>query len=197
MIYQIATELGAALRAQNVPFGVVFGPEPTESLSSTKERVVVEQPIDEKRDRVGGPKAIHPNPRMPLTRFQAVRIRIFARSSLAGAQWHDHAERAEEVLDHVLGELDYIVRGRRNTMSFTEGGFIALKDEKETLVWSGAVYEQDVVIDRGIFRRTWAHEANEEVTIGTDVTIENTVKVSSALGPAGDPPPDAEIASGG
>lgn len=197
MIYTISKELSAALRAKEVPFLVIFGPEPTESVSSARERVVIEQPIDEKRDSVGGPKAVHPNPRMPLVRYQAVRIRIFAHSNVAGAQWHDHSERAEEVLDHVLAELDFIVRGRKNVMSYSGGGFVALKDDKGTLVWNGAVYEQDVTIDRGIFRRTWSRASNEEVVIGTDVTIDNTVKVSSEPGPAGEPPPDAEIASGG
>lgn len=197
MIYTITQELAAALRAQKVPFLVVFGPEPTESIVSAKERIVIEQTIDEKRDTFGGPRATHPNPRMPLIRFQSARIRIFARANLAGAQWHDHAERAEQVLDHVMAELDFIVRGRKNTMSFGPGGFVSLKDARGTLVWNGAVYEADIAIDRGIFRTTWTGEAAEEVVIGTDVFIDNTVKVSNAPPPAGVPPAGAEIASGG
>jgi hypothetical protein len=197
MIYDIAKELAIALRAQNVPFPVVFGPEPTESTVSAKERVVIEQPIDEKRDSVEGPKATHPNPRMPLIRYQGCRVRIFARANMAGAAWHDHAERAEQVLDHVLAELDFIVRGRRNTMNIGPGGFVSLRDERGTLVWNGAVYEFDLTIDRGVFRTNWAGDAREEVVIGTDVFIDNTVKVSNAAPPAGTPPAGAEIASGG
>lgn len=117
MLYAIAQELDASLRAQGVPFPVVFGPEATASNTSARERIVLEQPIDEKRDSVQPTRATHRNPSMPLIRLQATRVRIFARSNLAGAQWHDHAERAEQVLDHVLAELDALVRGRKNTLT--------------------------------------------------------------------------------
>jgi hypothetical protein len=197
MMYQITRELDAALKRQGVPFPVVFGPEVTQSTGSTNERVVLEPFINDKRDTVGGPRASHPNPKMPRIRNQAARIRIFARSNLAGAAWHDHSERAEEVLDHLIVELDAIVRTRGNTLSFGAGGFVVLVDDKDSLVWSGAVYEQDVVVDRGCFRRTWKGESATEVVIGVDVEIENVVKVSNAPGAAGTPPVDAETASGG
>lgn len=202
MLYQIASELGQALKAKGVPFPVVFGPEPTAPITGSYERIVFEHPIDEKRDTVTAPRSVHRNPRMPLMRLQAARVRIFARSPLAGARWHDHAERAEEVLDRVLAELDAIVRGRRNVLTYGGGGFVSLVDEKGTQVWSSAIYELDITIDRGVERRTWAGDANEEVSIGAVaapgvVPIRSTVKVSSDPGPAGTPPPDAETASGG
>jgi hypothetical protein len=194
MLYAIAQELDANLRAQGVPFPVVFGPEATASTTAARERIVLEQPIDEKRDSIGPAKATHPNPRMPLIRLQAARVRIFARSSLAGAAWHDHAERAEEVLDHVLAELDFIVRGRKNTLTVGASGFVSLADAHGSSVWSGAVYEFDLAVDRGIFRRTWAGDAREEVVIGTDVTLVSTTKVNNATGTM---PNGAETASGG
>lgn len=199
MIYGITRELDAAMRAQGVPFPTILGPEPTESTFAAKERVVVEQLIDEKRDAIEPVKALHPNPRMTNIRQQAIRIRIFARSNLAGAQWHDHAERAEHVLDHVLAELDVIVRGRSNVITYGPGGFVSLRDERGTLVWNGAVYELDASVDRGVFRRTWSGEARPEVKIGPlpDVPIATTVKASAAPPPAGTPPDNAEIASGG
>jgi hypothetical protein len=197
MLYAIAKELGQALKAQGVPFPVVFGPEPSESLSAARERIVVEQPIGEKRDRIMSAKSVHHNPTMPLVRLQAATVRIFARANLAGAAWHDHAERAEEVLDHVLAELDQIVRGRKNAWTFEAGGFLAMTDAEGSLVWSGAVYECDLTIDRGIFRRTWAGKGKDEVTIGEDVTLMTVVKVSREPGSADEPPPLAEIASGG
>jgi hypothetical protein len=198
MLYAIAQEVGAVLRGEGVPFPVVFGPEPSASISpAARERIVIEQPIDEKRDQVLAPRAVHHNPKVTGIRMQSARIRIFARSNVAGAAWHDHAERAEQVLDHVLGALDQVVRGRKNVIVFGGGGFVALKDLEGSEVWSGAVYEQDFTVDRGIFRRTWAGEAQDEVVIGTDVTIRNQTKVSNDPDPAGTPPADAEIASGG
>ncbi len=197
MLYAIAHELGIALAAQGVPFPVVFGPEATASLTSARERVVFEQPIGEKKDSIGSAIATHRNPRMPLVRQQAARLRIFARASLAGAAWHDHAERAERVLDHVLAELDAIVRGRQNTLTLGAGGFVELADEKGSMVWNGAVYELDATIDRGVFRLPWSGEPAGEVTIGVDVEIASTTKVSNELGAAGTPPVLADVASGG
>jgi len=197
MLYAVSQELDAALRAKGVPFRVVYGPEPAASVTAAGERIVIEQLIDEKRDSIVPTRATHLNPTMPLIRQQAGRVRIYARSSVGGAAWHDHAERAEQVLDHVLGELDAIVRGRGNTMIMGPAGFVALVDAKGSSVWSGATYELDFAIDRGIFRRTWAGEAREEVVVGTDVDIVNTTKVSQATGAAGTPPGDAETATGG
>lgn len=171
MIHQIGEELAAALAAQGVPFPLVHGPEPTTSTSATRARIVIEEPFDAKRDSFGPPKAVHPNPRMPLIAFDAARLRIFARSNVTGPSWHDHARLARKVRDHVLCELDYIVRARKNTMTIRSGGFVTLVDAKGSSVWNGAVYELDVEIDRGIFRTKWTGEAREEVTIGTDVTI--------------------------
>jgi hypothetical protein len=197
MIYAIAKELGAALRAQGVPFPVIFGPESSDPVTASRERIVIEQPINEKRDTTAASKAVHPNPAMPAIRLQAVRIRIFARANIAGAAWHDHAERAEDVLDRVQAELDAIVRGRKNAIAWGAGGFVAYADENGSATWGGALYEQDLTIDRGVFRRAWTGAAHEEVVIGTDVTIANTTKVSQATGPAGTPPGVAEISSGG
>jgi len=197
MLYAIAKELGTALRAQGVPLPVVFGPEPSESLTAARERIVLEQPIGEKRDSFTAARSVHHNPTMPFTRLQAATIRIFARANFAGAQWHDHKERAEEVLDHVLAELDQVVRARTNALSLGAGGFVPLRDSEGSLVWSSAVYEFELTIDRGVFRRTWAGKGKDEVTIGEDVTLDSVVKVSRAPGPTDEPPPGAEIASGG
>jgi hypothetical protein len=205
MIYAISRELAAALKKQGVPFPVVFGPEPNVAGAAV-ERVVIEQPVDEKRDAIEAPRAAHPNPRMPLVRQQAVRVRIFARSPVAGAAWHDHAERAEDVLDHVLGELDTIVRGRRNVIAYGSGGFVAPVDAKGSSVWGGAVYEIDLTIDRGVFRRTWTGAARPTVALGAGGAggIKSTTKVSMAHGAGastdanGDGiPDDAETSCGG
>jgi hypothetical protein len=197
MLYAISQELAEALDAKGVPFPVFFGPDPSTPITASRERIVIEQPFGEKRDQTQPAKAVHHNPSMRAVRIQAARIRIFARSSLAGARWHDHAERAEEVLDHVQASLDVIVRGRKNAIAWAGGGFVELVDANGSEVWSGAVYEQDFSVDRGVFVRTWAGEAHGEVTIGEGVEIVNVVKASNATGAAGTPPADAESVSGG
>jgi hypothetical protein len=197
MLYAISQELGAALREKNVPIPVVFGPEPATSITAAHERIVLEHPFNDKKDQTQAAKAVHHNPPMPLIRLQAARIRIFARAPVAGAQWHDHAERAEQVLDHVQAELDAIVRGRRNVITWGASGFVELADESGSPVFAGAVYEQDIAIDRGVFRRTWQGGAADEVVIGKDVSLATTVKASAEPGIAGTPPATAEVVSGG
>lgn len=189
MLYQIAHELDDALKAQGVPFRVVFGPEATTSVGTSNERIVFDQLIDDQRDQIVVPKTTVPN--MPLIRWQAARIRIFARAPVAGAQWHEHAERAEQILDRVAVELQVVVRTRKNAIVFNACGFVSLVDEKGSAVWSGAVYDLYFAIDRGIHRTNWRGEGRKKVVIGTDVLIENEVFVHDATG-AG-----AEKASGG
>lgn len=171
MIYAIALELGAALRAQGVPYPVVLGPEPATAISAARERIVIEDIFNAKRDSILPPKATHPNPKMPGIAQDAFRIRIFARSGIVGAAWRDHGRLAKAVRQHVIAELDAIVRGRKNTITYGSGGFVTLEDAKGSSVWNGAVYELDIEIDRALFRTNWKGEARDEVTVGVDVTI--------------------------
>lgn len=195
MLYQIARELETALKAQHVPFPVVFGPQPSDDLYAGRERIVIDH-RGPGGDSFGPPKSQHLNPKMPLIRQQGARIRIYARSPLSGAAWHDHAERAEQVLDHVLAELDAIVRHRKNTLTFGAGGFIEPEDAAGTETQAGAVYEFEVAIDRGVFRRTWEGDKRPEVTVGGTggISITSTTKASTKLPPAGTPPVGAETA---
>lgn len=197
MIYAIADELAAALRAQEVPFRVVIGPEPTMSGGASAERIVIWEPPDEKRDSVGAPKAVHRNPTMPFVLVQAARMRVYAQSTIAGARVQDHYRRARLAVSHAVAELDEIVRKRKNTLTFGASGFVTLLDAKGSGVFAGAVYELDFFVDRACLRINWKGEAADEKVIGVDVTVESTTKVSNAPGRAGTPPDGAEIASGG
>lgn len=196
MLYGVSRLLEAALKAQGVPFPVVFGPERGNPVTAAHGRIVIEHG-GPGADNIRPPLATHRNPTVHFNRIQGAFLRIFARSNLANAQWHDHTELAEAVLGHVLAELDVIVRGGRNNLSFAAGGFVQLDDSAGSNTWPGAIYELPFGIDRAIERRTWAGGKAGEVTIGTDVTIVNHTKVSAALGPAGTPPVDAETAAGG
>lgn len=191
MLYQIMRQLDGNLKAQHVPFPVVFGPEAADAITSTKERIVF-QHRGANADTFAPPTSKQTNPEMPFIRFQGAQILIYARANVIGATWHDHAERAEAVLDHVIAELDQIVRIRKNTMRLGSGGFIELTDTAGSQVKGVAVYSLELSIDRGIFKRTWEGRVREEVVVGDDVTIVNVTKVSNAPPPAGTPPVGAE-----
>lgn len=196
MIYDITVALKADFEAKGAPVRVLYGPEPTESISAARERVVIWEPIDEKRDSVQGPKATHPNPRAPHVILQACRLRIFSQSTTAGAQWHEHVDRARQIQVHTVAGLNRIVRGRKNAITWGPGGFITLKDSDGKPLWSGAVYELDFYVDHGVPDFTWKGEGADTATIGVDVEIENVTKVSAKPGAAGTPPVDAETIGG-
>lgn len=193
MLYAISRELDAALKAQHVPIPVVFGPDIT--AVGIDERIVIDY-RGPSADSIEGPISVHRNPQMPMRRVVGATLRIYARAGFTGAAWHDHAERAEKILDHVLCELDAITRKRRNALTWGAGGFIVLEEEDGAELTAGAVYELAFEVDRGVYRTTWEGDAREEIKIGPppDVPIVSTTKVSDDPPPAGTPPPDAETA---
>lgn len=194
MLYQIALELEAALKAQKVPFPVFFGPQPADDIYAAQDRIVFEH-RGPGADSFEVTRGTHPRPRSTYRRQQGAVIRIYARSGNANATWHEHAELAEQVLDHVVAELDFIVRGRRDVLTLGAGGFVEPDEAKGSETPGGAVYELSLDIDRGIERRTWAGEARPTVTVGPGgPAIKSTTKASDELGPAGTPPVDAETA---
>jgi hypothetical protein len=182
MLYEIAKELHAALKVQHVPFPVAFGFESAKLLSSAKEHIAIDYAVNEKRDSFAAPRATHKNPPALFNRDQAAKLHIYARSNVAGAAWNDHSRRAQKVLDHVLAELDVIVRvTRKNTLKLGGGGFVLLEDEKGTELFNGAVYELDFAIDRVVWRVTWEGNANDEAVLGTDFDLVHTVKVGDEV----------------
>jgi hypothetical protein len=191
MLYSIARELEAALKAKHVPFPIVFGPERSEAVA-TNNRIVFEHG-GPGADSYTPPLATHRNPKMHFNCMQGVRLRIFARSPMSNAGHHDHTGLADQVRDAVLCELDVIVRTRKNTWTQGPGGYVPLEDAGASSGFGGVIYELTFSIDRGIERRTWeGAKERDEVEIGTDVTITSTTKVSDEPGAAGTPPVDAE-----
>jgi hypothetical protein len=192
MLYAIARELDAALQAKNVPVRVFFGPE--RDSVGTRERIVIDY-RGPASDIISPPRSLHNNPRMSWVRLTGATLRIYAQSALTGPLWHDHAERAEKILDHVLAELEVITKTRKTMIAFGAGGFIPDEDAP-TEIPSGAIYELTFTVDRGVFRTNWEGEAAATVKIGPppDVPIVSTTKVSDEPPPAGTPPADAETA---
>jgi hypothetical protein len=194
MLYVISRELEYALKAQHVPFPVVFGPERAEEVASSRERIVVEY-RGAGGDSYGPPKQMHANPRMAATCKEGARLRIFARSNLTGATWHDHAERAKRVAHHIIAELIPVVRMRKCEIALGAGGFVELGDTAGSATQSAAVYELVFEIECAVYRRTWEGDKRPEATLGQGgLRITSTTKVSDKLGPAGTPPVDAEPA---
>lgn len=200
MLYELSKELGASLQARGVPLKVVFGPERTQPVSASRERIVLEHL--EGGDSFGPLISQHRNPRGVMTRRVAAVLRIYAQATISGAGVQDHRRRAEAVLDQVIVALDDIARGsRRNQWSPASGGFVVPEDSVGSETWSGACYEMRFSIDRSVLDTTWTDGTTvgsglPEATIGGDggVTIASRTEVRLANGPDD---ADPETACGG
>jgi hypothetical protein len=192
-LYAIARALEARLKTLHVPIPVLYvlGAEPSSSLTSARERIVIIEPRDEKSSRVLPPRGIHINPRHPVRMVDPGTLRIYARSALTGAGDQDHVDRAHRIRTQVIAQIEYIARTRKNVIEWGTGGFISLPDSG-TSVFAGTVYEHDFTLDSSVEARTWEGDAQPTVTVGTDVEIESTTMVSDDGGDAGTPPDDAE-----
>jgi hypothetical protein len=183
MLFAISKELETALKARNVPFSVFheFGDEPFASTYAAKERIVLIEPLDEKRDEYGAAQSTHKNPRVPSRCVDAGKIRIFAKSAKQGAVGHDHIDRARKVRTHVIIALEQVVRARKNSIDWGPMGAVALKDATGSSAWNGAVYEIEFAVDRANEDRKWEGDAADEITIGPlpNVPIKTTTTTVS------------------
>jgi hypothetical protein len=192
-LYAIARALEARLKALHVPIPVVYvlGAESTSSLTSTRERIVIIEPRDEKSSRVLPPRGIHINPRHPARMVDPGTLRIYARSALAGAGDQDHVDRAHRIRAQVIAQIEYIARSRKNVIEWGAGGLISLPDAGGS-VFAGTVYEHDFTLDSSVETRTWEGNAQPTVVVGTDVEVVTATMVSDDGGDAGTPPDDAD-----
>lgn len=166
MLYEISREIEAELQARGCGYPVVYGPErvPTSLVNC---RIVVQRDRGT-NENVSAPKFRAPNPRMIAVRATAGKCRIFAKSSLPGANAWDHEREADHVADAFTVALHVAVR-KRNTEYRISGGKLLTAQELEYLsisAWPGAVYDLDFEVDRAVNDATWAGEKRPEVQVG-------------------------------
>lgn len=187
MLYEISKELGTVLQSKGVPFPVIYGPERVVPLTMAPQRIVLE------RDRQGG-DSLGPvrvpggNPRLRGVRAIGAIIRVYAKSSLAGAAVHDHERLADQAVDKIFVALDNILRGARKTLWVVQSSKLLDADELSMQgleTWPGVVYEIRFSVDRGVLDTTWKGEARPEVLLGPGgVALGNTTKVGVVGMPA-------------
>lgn len=185
---EIARAVDAALAARSVPVRVAAGPEKTTPTTYARERVVIEH---DGGDTFSAPRSQKLNPRALMNRSVGAAVRIYARSSVAGADVLDHRGRAEEILDHTLHAIDAVLRGeRKSTWSVVGGGFEDLPDLANSDARAGALYVLRIAYDRAVLDVAWSTgAAAEEAEFGgaTGVVLTNQTQVSLASGPEGAP----------
>jgi len=177
MIREIAAELQVILRTQKCPVPVFEGPEPTETTTWGRERVVIEHDVNG-RDSFIGPRSQGLNPRLAQVRIQALTATIYVQSAKAGARVFEHRRRANAVLDQIVAGLLDIGALRRNDVVFTGGKFFTPKDLEGTDVPGGAAYELTFTFERGITKANFVDAKQPEALPG-QYGVANSTQVGS------------------
>ncbi len=170
MLPNITAQLRDALVLRKVPYPVRYGPLPQQPSATSESQIVVERDR-EAGDDVAATRTHKRNPKIVYARTIGAKVRIYARSSVAGADQGNHERLADQLVDHVLIALREIIVARGNhfepgTSKLLTAGQLA---EEELQTWPGVVYELAFTFDRGVRDAEWAGEA-EEGTAATEAT---------------------------
>lgn len=160
MIHEIFVLLRTALAAKGVPFVPTYGPQPVpDTVGATRIEMFRDYSAG---DQINAPRGVHRNPRMVRTRVTSAVVRIFARSTLKGAQRHDHERLADTLADLCLVALHDIAREQRAPITVARAGLVA---DATTDGWAGVVYELRIAVERGVFDTTYQGAAATEATL--------------------------------
>jgi len=196
MLYEISKEIAAELQLKKCPYAVVYGPERL-PVSMTTPRIVIERDR-QSPEQISAPKSRTVNPIMMLTRAIAGQIRVFAKSSVSGANVYNHERECDKAVDRVTVALHKVARRRCTEYRITRAKLLNTTElQYEGLEsWPGVVYQINFEIDRGVLDTDWTGDGADTAEIGGTggVTIGASVSVSgSATGNNVLPNADTEI----
>jgi hypothetical protein len=192
MIHEIAVALAENLRSRGLGIPVVDGPEPTETTTFGRERVVLEYSEDD--GDTFGPPVPHQNPRAVFERFIGVRLRIYTQSVHANALQFEHFVKGDRLVDMVLSGLDRVIRSRRYQWTVGRGRYTRPADLDGSPVLGGVVYELIFSVQRSVREVDWDGSANPELSVTGDLI--NSKTMVSLGDDNGTPPPTAEMSCG-
>lgn len=183
MLREISREIETELRARDCSYAVVYGPERLPS-SVTNCRIVVERERGTV-ENASAPKSRAPNPRMVAVRAIAGRCRIFAKSSVPGANVWDHEREADLATDLFVVALHAVVRRRLTECRVTSGKILPASEleYQQISAWPGVVYELSFEVNRGVYDTTWAGEKRPSVEVGGT----SGISITNAITAGGDP----------
>lgn len=200
MIFEIAKEVTALLRARGVPYDVVVDDAPTTQATFARSRIRLDHTEGDGSDRFSAPRSQRPRDAHRFTRSQGFTLEIYAKSTKQGATPFEHKRLANNVLDQVLVAFDDVAARRKNAWSPTAGGFVPLPDFEGSEKPGGALYRLTFTFDRAVSERDFDGALEPTATFGPGgVVLTSTTKVSLAGASAdtSQPPPDAATGCGG
>jgi hypothetical protein len=187
MLHDISQELAAELRSRGCPVAVVYGPEPTSTVTNTsgRERIVVER-VNEVAEPFLPAHSQRKNPKQHFVRRIAGRVTVFAQDTRPGAKHWDHERRMDLLVDVVSIALEKVLEGRCNTSSVGDGQKFVPVDLAATTIHGGAAYRFPFYVSRGVADRDWDGSALPEAQVGPDgVSVQSRTLVYLDQGPNG------------
>ena len=156
MIREVGVELQARLRTRGVPLVVVDGPEPENTTTWGRERIVIE------RDReaagvFGAPRSQSLNPKRYFNLTEPWKITIYAQSARVGSTVAEHERRVMNVARCVMNALKYVAAVRKNGF---DGGTFQLITPPDLV---GAQRPGGAVCE---LKFTWEHGAQDVDFVG-------------------------------
>lgn len=157
MIAYVAKLVATAIASRSCPVPVAYA----KRLPAYGETQIVFSRPRAKVDISGPPATTKTNPPRRAQRGIVGTVRVYARSTLAGARTEDHEDLADQIVDFLIVALQSAAATIKTTMSIGAGGFLTPAElEREGLeAWPGVVYELPITVQRGVFDRTWEGEA--------------------------------------
>lgn len=184
MIVQLLNDLKAQLRTRACSVPLVLGPEQTRTTTNGRERIVLEHG---EGDSFQPMPTAQKNPTVAMVRMAAMKITVYAQSTLAGAADFEHRRRAEAIVDTVLASLSAVWTERKGRGSFlpSSGTFTVPEDLEASERRGGAVYELGFAWPRAVFDAAFDGSPAPEAGLSSDpdvgpvvVTTTRTVAVN-------------------
>jgi hypothetical protein len=167
MIYALAQDVAARLVLRKFPVRVVYGPERlARDCPSTAAITIVIERDRTRGDAVRAAPTTRTNPRLLRVRDIGCAATVFARSSLPGAQVHEHEHDCDQVVDALLIALvEWGVENQAGTGEISGGRFLSPSEVAGAEHLSGVVYQLQFRVPRGLLVRDYEGAAQPTGTL--------------------------------
>ncbi len=175
MLLAMSYQLREAFKTRGVPYPLVYGPERPGQTVLAAPHLVLERDR-ENGDSIAPPVAHRRNPRVDHVRWIGSTLRVFARSTTAGAGPGDHEREADRVVDQAMMSLRAIVSARRTLWQIQSAKLLTADEagERGLETWPGAIYEVRFAVARGVADLGWVEAETAAGAAGTSPADETT-----------------------
>jgi hypothetical protein len=183
MLAAITDQLREALEARGVPYPVVYGPESLTQSPMATSHIVVQRDRATGDTFLGGRSNTQNPPKVETVAFGA-KTRVYAKSTLSGANSYNHERLADAINDQIVLALKPIIINRMNAITFTSARLLTAAELGSPALqrWPGVVYEMKFRIERSILQQNFAGESADTATMGGSgvSTVGGTIDVSDS-----------------